>query len=224
MRVSHRSPLHAWLLLSALSAALPWACSSTPDETGEWTELTGVAGGGGSGGVPPFTTSSGGGQGGAGGGEGGAGGGEGGAGGACDDTGPGEPNDTEATAVYLGLITDDDDDGGTIQGVLTSAGDVDWYRYDGTDVFPPIVDPTRAFTDPVRVCQFAECIAGGVTDVTCNDGSTAATSPAGRSGCCNNHTFLMEVDCVGDDDDATVYIRVDQPSADCLSYSIDYHY
>jgi hypothetical protein len=124
------------------------------------------------------------------------------------------------------MITDEDEMGGTLAGVLAGAADVDWYSYSGTDVSLADVDPTRTFSGGLaRVCKFARCINGGATDVICSGGATAATSPTGASGCCDTNTFDMEIDCPGtSDDDATVYVRVDQPTSDCVGYSIGYHY
>jgi hypothetical protein len=218
-----RTSGYLWVLLGALPAALVWACSSSPEAPGGWGELKGEAGGGGPGGAPPLTSSSSAG-GDAGGDQGGAGGSGGAGGAACIDTGAGEPNDTEASAVYLGMITDEDRMGGAITGVLMNAADVDWYTYNGTDVSAGLVDPERVFDgNTMRVCKFAECIDGGPTDIICHD-ATSATSPSGRPGCCATQTFWMEVDCSTSDDDARIYIRVDQPTNDCTSYSITYHY
>lgn len=165
-----------------------------------------------------------------GGGQGGAGGGQGGAGGAggdaCEGTEPGEPNnDAEATATYVGLISDDDDDASSFSGVLADGSDVDWYTYSGVDTLGYTVDPTRSFSaGQFRVCKFAECINAAPTTVTCNDGSSSATSPAGRKGCCYTSAFSIDVDCEGEDDDTKIYVRVDQATSACASYTISYHY
>ncbi len=124
------------------------------------------------------------------------------------------------------MITDEDEMGSSFSGVLVSTSDVDWYTYNGVDVFPAEVDPTRSMTSsvPLRVCKFAECIDGGPTDITCDAPSSPATSPAGRPGCCATEPFSTSITCSTSDDDAHVYIRVDQPTADCASYTITYHY
>lgn len=224
MRVA-RIPPYVRALAAALPLAVAWTCSSSQEAPGAWVELVGEVGGGGPGGAPPLPTSSSSGEGG---GVGGGGvGGSAGAGGApCDDQGAGEPNETEATAAFLETITDDDDTGGTLSGTLIGPGDIDWYWYSGVDIALYSVNPTRTFSDGLgRVCKFAQCASGGATEVTCLDGATTAQSPTGRPGCCDIGTFGMEIDCPGtSDDDATVYIRVDQSSSDCVAYSIDYHY
>lgn len=234
-----RAPLPLFWILAALPVALLWACGSSDEPQDEWPDLPGSGGAGGASTTSSGdTTSSAGGAGGAGGtgGTGGAGGegstggagGEGGAGGggdACEDPAPSEPNETEAMATYLGMITDDDDEGGSFTGTLVDASDVDWFTYDGVDVLGYTVDPSRSFSAGLfRVCKFVECINGAQTDVTCEGGSTAQTSPEGRSGCCHTSAFSIDVDCVGEDDDTTVFIRVDQPTAACASYTISYHY
>lgn len=156
---------------------------------------------------------------------GGGGGGTGGGGGVCNDPAPGEPNDTEATAFFLGLISDDDDDGGTFNGRIVDAADVDWYTYNGVDTFGYEVDPTREFAaGSMRICKFATCVNGSQIAVNCLGTATPATSPSGLPGCCDIKTFSIDVDCASSDDDTRVYIRIDQPAASCLAYSVNYHY
>lgn len=222
------------LLLAGALLALAWTCSSSTTEGDVWPELPGSVGGGGpgaggmGGGGTGGSVASGGGQGGdATGGAGGTGGGTGGGGGVCDDPGPGEPNDTEATALFLGIITDSDGDGGVFSGVLADGNDADWFSYNGVDTFGSEVDPTRDnFTSgQFRLCLFAECVNGSTLDLECIDGSTAATSPGGRPGCCKMGPFsLSTFDCTSSDDDTRVYIRIDQPASTCLAYSVTYHY
>jgi len=231
-----RAPLPLFVILAVLPLALVWACASSDEPLDEWPDLPG---GGGAGGASTTSTSQGssaggdgtggtGGAGGEGGGDGGGGGvGEGGAGGAtCDDPEPLEPNESEEAAIYLGMITDEDPMGGSFSGVLAGLNDVDWYTYSGVDVFPAEVDPSRlvSSSSPVRICKFAECIDGNATDITCEDNAAPATSPGGRPGCCSMQPFSMSVTCSTSDDDTTVFIRVDQPTAACASYTISYHY
>lgn len=154
-----------------------------------------------------------------------------GAGGAsCDDVGPGEPNDTEASAVVLGEIDDCDESGSKTSGVLAGPNDVDWYRYVGDDDIGCVVDPQRDFAIAggafARICKFVEC-ASGATDassVQCPDGTAKETSPSGRPGCCDAKPFAIDVDCSGLSDDATIYLRVDEANADCVAYELGYHY
>lgn len=219
------------LLLGVALVALAWAGAScsTEDDVGPTPPGSGGGGGDGGGtgdGGAGGSAASGGGQGGQGGGGGGGTGGQGG-GDVCDDIAPGEPNDTEATALFLGQITDDDDDGGLLSGILVDDSDADWFTYDGVDTLGYTVDPTRSNfpSGQLRLCLFAECVNGSAIDIACIDGSTAATSPDGRPGCCKDGPFsLSTFDCVSEDDDTRVYIRVDQPASACLDYSILYHY
>jgi hypothetical protein len=161
-------------------------------------------------------------------------GGEGGMPPACPDPSPAEQNESENTAFALAAqpIDDCDGSGSSIQGVIAGANDVDWYTYVGDDSFGCVVDPTRSFTQSqggLRLCKFMECVdANAVTEITCGGGSSPATSPQGRDGCCGTAGFVADVNCTGSTDDITeVYIRLDQPGANastCNSYTLDYHY
>lgn len=144
----------------------------------------------------------------------------------CNDTGPGEQNGTEATAHDLGDITDDDGDEGTVSGVVAGENDEDWYKYDGSDTFSGVVDPTRTVTSSgaVRICKFLQCTSG-TADFTCPAGTTSSTSPEGRPGCCDDASFAVDFNCAGtSDDDATVYVRVDAAQNLCINYTLKYHY
>jgi hypothetical protein len=148
----------------------------------------------------------------------------------CMDTGPGEPNDNEASAFSLGTIGDSDGDGGSVPGVL-SDGDVDWYVYNGQDNFGSVVDPTREFSSSqtLRVCKFIEC-PDNDQNFSCPGGTVPETSPNGRQGCCNTMGFEVGDFICGssslNDDSATVYIRIDDPTgqAMCASYTLNYHF
>ena len=138
---------------------------------------------------------------------------------------------TEATAHFLGEINDDDDDGGTVVGVLTGPDDVDWFRYDGTDSVFNTVDPFRTIVSsaPVRFCKFASCPGpDGIADTEfpCEDDAVATTSPDGRPGCCAESLIhVPDANCSGTiDDDMAVWIRVDQTEEVCVSYAFDYHF
>lgn len=154
----------------------------------------------------------------------------------CSD-GPneGEPNNSEATAKNLGAISDDDNDGESINGVLTGSGDVDWFRYSGLDEFGNVVDPTRLFNamGSIRLCKFVQCKSPPQDPYVCPGGSTPETSPDGRLGCCafgnvvySSNPFSAEAfNCKGTDDGADIYIRVDNPNGlECVPYSVDYHF
>ncbi len=140
-----------------------------------------------------------------------------------------EPNEDEASATDLGQISDLDIDGGTVVGSLHSEDDVDWYVYLGDDDPVSNVDPARSIqaSGGVRLCKFFECEAGlAQTDFECPLGSDYALANA-RPGCCSvaGDVALPDLDCEGvAEDNATVYIRVDQPDAVCVTYELDYHY
>ena len=139
-----------------------------------------------------------------------------------------EPNETEATAAFLGDISDDDDDGSSFGAILAGAQDVDWFYYTGTDEFLSVVDPVRELTTDggLRMCKFAECTDGGSsqTEVDCVGDATAETSAGGRPGCCAPGSVEIDVNCPGIDDDASIYIRVDQGQEVCVSYTVEFHY
>jgi hypothetical protein len=140
---------------------------------------------------------------------------------------------TEDTAYFLGEISDDDDDGGTVMGVLTGPDDVDWFRYDGADEFLNTVDPFRTVVSsaPVRFCKFANCPGeDGISDTNfpCQDGAVATTSPDGRPGCCAESLIHVPDAVCGsssiNDDSMAVWIRVDQAEDACVTYAFDYHF
>jgi hypothetical protein len=202
------------------------SCAELVERGGPRPELSGEAGG--FGGVPTVT--------GATTGSGGGGGttvsssasssasGVGGAGGSgCDDAL--EPNDSEAAAADLGKLNDCDTNGKTMSFALDGPGDVDWYRYQGSDDFGCVVDPTRVIlaSDTIRICSFAQCVSGQIS-VDCKNGAGSSASPAGWPGCCHNQGFVMGIECPGTADDADVLVRVDQGVAACTSYSLSYHY
>lgn len=140
-----------------------------------------------------------------------------------------ESNETEATATILDPIQDCDSNGSTIEGVLEDEDDVDWYRYDGTDVFPCIVDPSRDLVanGSLRLCKFIEC-EGFLDYLTCPDTTTEETSAAGRPGCCSSTGFSLanneDFVCIDADDSAAVYFRLDQAGSSCVDYTLDYHF
>ncbi|MGH1341035.1 MAG: hypothetical protein ACRBN8_05760 [Nannocystales bacterium] len=148
--------------------------------------------------------------------------------GVCEDDEWGDIS-SEDNAHFLGSIDDDDDNGGSVMGVLTGPDDVDWFRYDGEDSSFDSVDPFRtiAASAEVRFCKFAECADGlEDTEFACGEGASATTSPGGRPGCCAEDVIhVPDANCSGTiSDDMTVWIRVDQPDAACVQYAFDYHY
>ena len=138
-----------------------------------------------------------------------------------------EPNDSEQTAKNLGTIDDCDGSGSSFAGVLNGPDDLDWFKYSGQDAFGCSVGPSRSvtFMQPARICKFIQCEGSGDPSFTCPGGTSGATSPAGYPGCCGTDGFDMDIDCSGIDDNATVYIRIDNPNGeDCIPYSVSYHY
>lgn len=147
----------------------------------------------------------------------------------CNDLGPGEPNDTEATAHDLGTIPDDDAQGGSVSGLLDGTTDPDWYKYYGTDEFGSTTDPNRTVTSshPIRICKFVQCDNNEENDFSCPSGTSAATSPDGRPGCCGTSAFEFSLTCGSsslNSDNATVYIRIDTQQNACVTYTLSYAY
>lgn len=140
-----------------------------------------------------------------------------------------EPNDDEADATDLGMINDNDGDGGIVSGSLHHAGDVDWYRYQGDDDITGNVDPARNVVSSagLRLCKFIECDNGlAETEFECPAGTQYALSTMARPGCCaSDGIALADLNCTGVlEDNAMVYLRVDMPEEECVTYSVAYHY
>jgi hypothetical protein len=148
---------------------------------------------------------------------------------------PGD-NDTETTATVLSVDPIGDCASAvTESGVINGGEDVDWYTYEGDDG-NCWVNPLQSFnqaSDDARLCAFFECVdPNATTQFTCPMGTTNATSPQGRFGCCEtSSTASFEVDdlnCTGTiNEDIYVYIRVDDPAGTpgtCTSYVIEYNY
>ncbi|MEQ9322941.1 MAG: hypothetical protein RIF41_27495 [Polyangiaceae bacterium] len=232
------------LMVGGLAAAMIAACgggAETSDgDGGAGGFITGAGGGPQTGtGVPtttgtgtgvPTTTTGAGGTGGTGAGTGGTGGT--GTGSTCTDIGLGEPNESEATAWPLksSSIEDCDGDGDSFTGTI-GPGDVDWLFYEGDDTTFCIVNPERTLSQSqsgLRLCKFFECLSGQ-TEVGCPSGTTPASSPEQRPGCCGTSGFeVSDLNCTGTaDEHVYVYIRLDQPGGDastCNDYSLAYHY
>lgn len=147
----------------------------------------------------------------------------------CDEGPSGEPNDTESTARDLGTIGDCDDEGEALSGVLTGFADVDWYKYLGSDKSAFCsVSPARSLvaTHPVELCKFVQCLDGQAPSFTCPSGTSSATSPDGRAGCCGSAGFDFGASCGSflGSDDLRVYLRVTTEQQACVEYTIDYHF
>ncbi len=148
----------------------------------------------------------------------------------CNDSGPGEPNDSESSAHDLGGIGDCDDEGADVSGVLDGATDPDWYKFKGTDASSTCTtDPDRSIvaSHPIRICKFVQCDDNEENDFDCPSGTMNATSPDGRPGCCSSSGFEFSITCGStslDSDNAMVYIRVDTTENACVSYTLSYAY
>jgi hypothetical protein len=223
-----------WLAVAWLALA-----SGCGGETADYQEpiWLGTGGSGGAGAATssttttttPWTTTGAGGQGADGGGPiGGAGGG----GEDCDLDDAYEPNDTEAIAHSLTTepIDDCDGSGSQVSGAITSPADVDWFVYRGDDTALCAVNPTAAIVggSGLRLCQYAVCLSADTTIDDCPDGTSSATSPDGREGCCGSDGFEIDFNCSGSlDEDGHVYVSVDMPDAEpgvCNGYVLSYHY
>ncbi len=139
-----------------------------------------------------------------------------------------EPNNGENNPAELGTITDDDDDGMVITAVLEGGDDVDWFTYFGDDTLLSAVSPARDLTTvgALRLCKFAECEEGLFsTEVTCPEGTAQAMSPDGVPGCCGDDSFEIDLNCLDTmNENATIYMRLDQGQSDCTQYTLDFHY
>lgn len=144
----------------------------------------------------------------------------------CADNGFGEPNDSQSTAKDFGTISDADNAGQSFCAVLSGTGDVDWFTYQGSDALFSEVDPFQSISNGTkgRLCAFYEC-KSGTTSLTCQGNSTSATAPEGQSGCCATNPFSVLLECSSVNDDAQVWLRVDNPDADaCIPYQVAFHY
>lgn len=149
-----------------------------------------------------------------------------GGGAACDGTI--NAGDNVETAWNLAPVGDCDSDQGSAEGVLTDAGDEDWYMFVGDDTSGCVVDPTLTVEPSVLgVCAYFLCNEGP-TSVWCPDGSTESTNEYGDPGCCGSGTLSPTVACeeasfsVGDE--AAVYIKLRGDNISCMPYTLSYHY
>ncbi len=139
------------------------------------------------------------------------------------------PADAEDSAQDLGDITDNDDDFIEQSGVLSGTSDVDWYTWHGADTALYIAEPTFTLVSGTqRHCLFLECDDGGVaqTGVDCPEGSDFAISPKLRPGCCSAASFqIKDLNCPGNDESVTMWLRVDKAAADmCSPYTFQAHF
>lgn len=141
----------------------------------------------------------------------------------------GEPNDSESEAEDLGTQSDCNDEE-QVTGVLQGVGDEDWFKYSGADEFGIncSVNPIRSVSasDPVRFCKYVQCL-DEEADFECPDGTTDATSPDGRAGCCSTQGFQLDFICGSssvNDDSAWVYMSIETQTNECVTYTISYDF
>lgn len=143
-----------------------------------------------------------------------------------------EPNENEMQAALLPPINDDDSSQTSVAGELANPGDVDFFRYEGSDEAFAVVGPyAQVNINALELCIYAECTNGlENTEVSCQEGTTQQPSPGGRPGCCASNTSGFEIDlgCMSGafgDDSALIYMSVtgSEPGI-CQEYSLTYHY
>jgi hypothetical protein len=105
--------------------------------------------------------------------------------------------------------------------------ETDWYTYPGGEVFMcPERPAAQVATDVVAdVCVYLECTSGGdVVNLVCADGSTDATSPDQRLGCCGQDgAGVAGYDCSGfGGKDVDVWISVGTAEETCSDYAMSY--
>lgn len=138
-----------------------------------------------------------------------------------------EPNNSEASAAVLGDVSGDDTNGSSLDGELAGSSDVDWFSLHISDVVGSTQDPAASLVvgGALRICVFYLCDAG-TTDLTCPLDASAATSPAGRIGCCRTGgSVQIEPACgLAASDSGLALFRVDTGPADvCTPYQLDWH-
>ncbi|HET6583403.1 MAG TPA: hypothetical protein VFG69_08145 [Nannocystaceae bacterium] len=147
----------------------------------------------------------------------------------CDED-PNEPNDVSAEATMLAGIDDDDASGATVSGVLADPFDMDWFTYPGTDVTGQTVDPARMAVvsgGTLEMCKYLDCVEG--TELVVCPPGTVAEESAGYPGCCGTGPIAFDADgfeCEAGafETSAQVYIRLRNADAQCVEYTVSYHY
>jgi hypothetical protein len=159
-----------------------------------------------------------------------------------------ESNNSSASATNEGGFNECDSSGQFIaaSGLLSGSGDPDWFGATFSESSGIcVVDPSISLDSKgqsARLCVYTRCTnsQNSSQSMTCNGGATAdnLTVP-GYYGCCKsgiNPAFSFDSDCeqcngpfgacTGDDDSASVYVRVDNLSAlqVCSDYSFSMHF
>lgn len=145
---------------------------------------------------------------------------------ACRSLDP-DPHADEATATMLGSLgcNSSTDLGliGTLDGPET-----DWYRYFGNEgvvLCAEQPEATVAAAIEVEVCAYIECLEGTASAVVCAGGSSSATSPEGRPGCCGSgQTRIDDYECGGflSPKNVDVWISVASTEEACEDYALSY--
>lgn len=147
----------------------------------------------------------------------------------CDED-PNEPNDVNAEATVLEGIDDNDVDGAMLSGVLADPTDMDWFTYPGTDITGQTVDPARMAIvtgGTLEMCKYLDCVQG--TELIVCPPGTVAEESAGHPGCCGTGPIVFDADgfeCEGGafETSAQVYIRLRNADAQCVEYTVTYHF
>lgn len=138
-----------------------------------------------------------------------------------------DPHADEATATVLGNVGCDSviDLGliGTLDGPET-----DWYRYFGNEglvLCGEQPEATVVAAIATEVCVYMECLEGSASGVSCAAGSSPATSPDGRPGCCGqDQAHINDFDCGGflTPKNADVWISIASAENGCVDYELAY--
>lgn len=138
-----------------------------------------------------------------------------------------EPHGDEATATMLGNVGCDSvvDLGviGTLDGPET-----DWYRYfanEGLVLCTERPEATVVAAIDVEVCAYIECLEGNASGVSCAGGSSAATSPENRPGCCGqDQARIDDFECGGflTPKNVNVWVSIGTSEQACVDYELSY--
>jgi hypothetical protein len=147
----------------------------------------------------------------------------------CNDPGP-EPNDSTTAAssacpTTLCTTGDCDASGSSVAGVVKAGGDVDFFKFTGTDGFCVVTPAISTKTTGIQACVFAACLDKSDGFKSCVQGVQA--SEGTMKGCCTSTAGAAEIllDCAAVSDSATVYIRVKgNTTTACLPYEVAYHF
>lgn len=141
-----------------------------------------------------------------------------------------EPNDTVATAAYLGVVDDDDSfpSIGIAPRLYPASDDTDVFSYEINDVPFGAFDPRANLTlngGEDYEMSFSYACTAGTTSFTCAAPSVACTLPGSAvAACCRSGSGSIQfasIDCIGSTDDsglATVAVTRESGAATCTTY------